>query len=389
MTKDYIEKTFIEALEVLALEPSKTKKFLNDKRISFVEKKILKASLELRDGKSENVIKILENLDCESDIVDSQRCYFLASAHNNLSSYPEAIKYFERSLALGEQYDIHFRDFSIIYGLIICYMNLKDSKQIAIYCNRLFQIGAKGSKQKIDLLFASYYSEITRHNLSEAQHILVTIEQKWDELSDHQRILLLFEEFDLAIKSTQYDNASLILEKFKSVKKFYNKASFKFMRALLDNLIDDKEIYLYDKDFQNQPIFHLEMKVICALREGRNDDAQAHWLELSLDNPKLYAPDFKYNGDICLFSLCLEKNLQRESTAPLTLPEGMSKEDKLIHILRNRGTLVSKSEVFRLIYDREAESKDDLHKLTALVSHIRKKNKLNIKTQKGCYYLAS
>ena len=49
--------------------------------------------------------------------------------------------------------------------------------------------------------------------------------------------------------------------------------------------------------------------VLKALQEGNKTEAQSFWDKLHSETPEAFGPNFKYNAEVCVFSLCLEKQL--------------------------------------------------------------------------------
>lgn len=390
MKSSFSEKTFIEALKAIVTHPEKAKKYLADKRITQLEKEIIKASLSLRDGKYQDVISSLEALSSSSQVVESQRFYFLASSYNNLSHFHKAIEYFNHSLELGHHFDIHFRDFSIIYSLIICHLNIKKYDKVYELFEKLQLLGAREDKEKIDLEFARFFTLFVRDENQKAEQLLAQLGGQWQSMSEHQKMLFLIMRFDLFVRMKKFSEANDLLGEFKKLKKFYSKGNFKFMKGLLNHLIDGQEIYLYERDFEGQSDLLKQVKIINCLRSGNLDEAFVFWKCLQQSAPDIYGDYFTYLGDTCLFSLCIEKNLvASEVSHPESLELSGSKEENLVEILKKRKGPVPKEEIFFMVYGHHPSSKEDLHKLAALIYLIRRKMKLEIKSQKGCYYLAS
>jgi len=383
-----VEKTFVRALGELVAKPQLLKSFLKDHRITQTEKIILRASLDIRSGKHREVVSTLKDLPTTSEVVESQRLFYLGSAYNNLCDYPRAIDCFKKSLELGRKYCIHFRNFSIVYYLTICYLNLKDSEQVKTWTEKLSSIGARNSKEAIDLLFAQYYSVLLEGDLNLAKIKLNALAKELKSMSEHQKLLFHIERFDLAIKHSEYSEAQTVLEDLKRIKKFYNPTTYKFMKSLLDHLTDDKEIYLYDRDFSGQPGLYAQMKVLVLLRDGNAQEAATFWRMLSQTAPSVYLENFNYQGDRCLFSLCLEKNLKQERVE-LSVDHSKTKEENLLLLLQSAKGPVPKERIFELIYGQPLASKDDLHRLATLVYQVRSRTRQNIKTQKGCYLLVA
>ncbi len=79
-----VEKTVIRALGELVTAPHKIKAYREDKRITQNERMILSASADIRNGRYREVINYLESLKTNSEVIESQRLFFLGCAYNNL-----------------------------------------------------------------------------------------------------------------------------------------------------------------------------------------------------------------------------------------------------------------------------------------------------------------
>src|SRR5690606_28766605 len=97
------EKTFHRALLEFNNHPEKMKRYLNDKRMTILEKNIINAYLLIRKNKNKDVIQIFTKKNDEgSAFVESQKHYVLGSAYNNLCQFTQAQIHFKNAIKLLE-----------------------------------------------------------------------------------------------------------------------------------------------------------------------------------------------------------------------------------------------------------------------------------------------
>src|SRR5690606_26286845 len=140
---------------------------------------------------------------------------------------------------------------------------------------------------------------------------------------------------------------------------------YQYSLKLLEYLTKGKRIYLYDRDFVAGDDLYIMIKTISFLDEGKLSLAEECWKKLSLLSPDTYLENFEYKGDKCLFSLCLDKCLQKTNPNEIVLNENYSAQEKaFVEFFRKYNFLPQlKEELFEGIYGRMYNDKKDLASL--------------------------
>lgn len=384
-------KTFIHALNSYHVDLEVMKRYLKDHRLTQGEKTIIKCWLMLRDSQFKEVVEILQNLKHLDDVVvESQKELLLGIALNNKCEAQKAVPHLQKSLKLISGLGLRRQEFVAYNNLFITYRNLKDQKGMKASLDEFLKISCELESEVIGQLICRFNYLCFIGNHADAMVMMEEIEEMRPLMTERQNIAFLVDRFDLAMKVEDFTEAGSLLEMMKKYRKFNYSANFKFMRGLLDHLVSSKPVYLYDQQFADYPLLFNQMKVIKSLEEQDLDRAHEAWKWLSQFSSTVYANDFTYKGDQCLFSLCLQKHLNENSTdeSDVTqLPE--QKEDAVLLILQKSNSPVKKEQLYAKIWGELPVDKDDFQKLEKIISRLRKKHGIEIKTQKGCYLLVS
>lgn len=391
-----VVKTFIEALGCVNLNPQRLKIYLKDKRLTRSEKTILQCWLWLRDNKFDEVKSSLENLDTKNNtIIQSQRDFLLGTTYNNQGESHRAICLLQNAIHLLNEFSLRHQQFVARINLFTAFYNFKDLKGMQSTLNELKKFQPSNESEQINLLscWYSYYSFQKQFEKAEASLEELSILKKF--MSDHQKVNFYLDQFDYFLNVEEYQKAESVLDDLKICRKYYTKANYKFMKSLLDHLLYHKPIYAYDREFHQGTQLYYQLKVIKAFEENCLEDASKNWKKLMLLNPSIYGSDFSYNGNKCLFSLCLkqyqEKNifkndlLSSSSAHSIVLPE--IKEEALIILLKESVNPLKRDELYEKLWGKPVHEKKDLKRLTQMVSMLRKTKKLKISVRKGCYVL--
>lgn len=383
-------KTFIEALNCFHSDPLKMRGYLNDYRLSSAEKTILRCWLWLRDSQFNQILDALGNMTAEAHpIIQVQKNILLGTTYNNKGECEKAIPLLKNAIKSLEDFPLHRQKLVSRTNLFIAYFNLKDNSGMEYVLALLNDFNALNESEQINIEICrlNYYSFVGEYKI--AKNIISNLMTLQAFMNEYQRITFCIQQFDFAIKTDQYDVARLSLEEMKKYRKFQLSANFKFMKSLLDHLLEDATVYLYDQDFAEIPLLYFQMKVIKSLEEQNEVVAMNYWERLTELSPHIFKKDFQYAGDKCLFSMCLNKHLGQKDVAKeiscTELPK--VKEDALVTLLSQSQAPLKREALFTLLWGKEVENKSDLKKLTSMVSYIRKKRKIDIKMKKGCYFL--
>lgn len=381
-------KTFIEALNLYNQDYKKFTKFLSDKRLSQAEKTIIEGWMDLREVKLDHIINKLNPLITNDVIVESQKQLLLGIAHNNSGAPQSAVPHLLRSLELLKDYTLDRQVFLANNTLFIAYHNLKDHTGMARILEDLEEIEKPTRPQEIEILRRkfSYFSFIGK--LDKAKLMLKKVDQFSSDFSDSQKINILIDKFDFAIKTDNFKMCDDLLKQMKNHRNFHLSANFKFMRKLLDLIVHGSSLYLYPKDFNDIPLLCAQVKVLLAMEEGNYENARREWLQMTKLSPTIFDKDFIYHGDKCLFSVAVNKLQPKKEVLDFKRPKESNNENHFLNILlKSEGTPISKEELFFELWGRPIESKEDLNKLVCTVYRLKTKHKLKIQSRKGCYIL--
>lgn len=386
-------KTLLEAMEIAETSSFEAKKYLQDNRLSNPEKKIISYIILLRSNDFSFIQELKDNSSFDSIcFLKGLKHFLLGTVYTYLGNTKEAEEQLTISLPyLHECQSERFVKrmiFKLHENLFYTYVNQKRPKEMELVFKKTELLEKVGTAElSFKIMRLCFYSMTERY--SEAEDLLEEVRKVKDQLNDIQLISYLMEEFDLYVKLELFGKAENTLEEMKKHRTFRLTTTSNYSSKLLKYLTKNEKIYAYDRDFAGSRNLFLMMKVICALDEGNKTEASVYWNELSELSPTTYQKDFVFNGDKCLFSLCLDKCLNSNKKVEVQLTGKYTKQEQaFIDIFMERGSdPLKKEDLFKMVYGKEFESKDDLVALAMLVFRINKKKELLFKSKKGTFYL--
>lgn len=385
-------KTFDRFLKEMNQTPGKLNQWLEDKRLTQLEKKIILGYSLIRNNQNTRVLEELENIpESDIDFVNAHKNLLLGIACNNLTRFPEAKNYLEHSTKAMHELELHYYWFVSCFNQFMLYSNLRDYKLMKKSLETLRKIPLDSRMLEIRLLRCEFiYAHEVDQN-KEAQEYLNKISKIKDEMVESDLIAHLVTEFMFYVKLEELDKARATLVSMKSYRKFHLSENYNFMKKLLDHLTDNSPIYAYDQDFQDIPMLYHQLKVIQSLEAQELSEAQLHWDKLHALMPEVYLDNFEYKDTQCLFSLCLNKHkkVEKKPTATFTGSDEQFKLDKLIHLLQSSEAPLSKGHLYEILWGEPPEDKVALQRLTRLVYKARQSKNLDIQTRKGTYFLVT
>ncbi len=382
-------KTFLHALTLLGRKPEKAKVFLNDKRLTVQEKAILKSMLLLRDNKFEEVLELISNISASDPFVESQRLQTLGGAYNNKGDPKKAIYFYNKSLDHDDAHGIPVMDFHTYYCLFILHLNFQDIKKMRSCFSKMKQFNIRSAFGDLCILTCQFHIQMSEQKYNEASDSLEELETLLPKMAEFQKMNFYIDKFDLGLRLEDYDMSRQCLEDMKQIRKFRLSANFKYMKSLLENFVQEAPMYVYEQDFIDHPILHHQLMVIKHLEEDNTEEAQKYWQKLETMNPEIYKEKFSYQGQLCIFGLCLDRYLRNKKSLILPHSDSISKEDLLFMALETSNKPLSKEKIFQIVYGDLPESKFDLQKLKSLICLVKKKKNIRIQYKKGCYVIAS
>lgn len=389
MNREIRVKTFILALNTFHSNVKLSKKFLNDKRLTQAEKKILECWFLLRDSAFQEILDILPAIKTSYDpLVTAQKNLIWGLTLNNKSEYHKAIPLIKEALEVIVEYPLKGVEFTAYYNLFIAYLNYKDKKGMKVCLDNMKTIPHKNARQVTAFLLSLFKYHSFCERIAMANEVLEELEIMKKEMSEPIIISYLITKYSFYSRCEKFDLCEEVLAEMKKYRKFHFSANFSYMRMMLDHLVHGKALYVYERDFIDHPFLYLQLKVIQKLEENDRGEALLFWQKLRNLAPHTYFPDFKYEGDKNIFSLNLGKyssRFQPEKALPSQLPT--NKEEALLFLLQNADLPIRKDELYSALWKTEALDKSDYSKLKMLIARVRQKHDLQIDFKKGCYTL--
>ena len=216
--------------------------------------------------------------------------------------------------------------------------------------------------------------------------MLQIIEKNESEMTDPMFVTHLIAKFNFYIGLEKIEECKMVLGELKKLKKFAFGANYRFMNTLLKHLSSNTPIYAYEKDFSEYPILLHQIMVIRYLEENNLELAQFYWAKLKENYPQLFGDDFKYNGNKCLFSLCLSKQSKQEMDFNLVKNiDEKNKEKSILNILKDAPQPIPKKQLYRMLWGGDVVDKTEISKMQRMISRLRSRGH-NIVFRKGCYF---
>lgn len=383
-------KTFLASMELISSDPKKAKSFLKDKRITQEEKAILQGYLYVRKNQFTKVITLFKGHAAPaSSVAKGLKEILLGLSHHNLSHFREAIPFYESAVQKLNREHYSYFWLIAVTNLFMVHLNLQNEDGMREALEVLLGYDTEHLHEKVKIVrcFFNYHS--FKGDYPKADEALHDLDRLRDKLSQSDQINLLIDHFVLEIKRDQFDRCYGFLEQMKSFRDFNISANFNYMKKLLDHAVHGSPIYFQEDVFKEHPVLFLQIKCIRAMEEHRLAEAQTYWNQLREVFPSLYQKDFQFRGQKSLFSLCVEKHRHGiVQDAPVTsVGLAVSVKDKIISILAQHSSPVHKETLYQLVFEKEAETKGDLQRLSKNIYKLNQSKEVQIDYKKGCYFL--
>jgi tetratricopeptide (TPR) repeat protein len=385
-------KTFILAIETFHGSPRNFNKFLDDKRLSYSEKSLLKALLNIKANEYKSVIDEINRLTVfHSDLVLGFSEIVLGIAHNNLGDFKQAMQCFKTAIPLIDTEENKACSFMLYYNYFVTCSNISDLQGmktcVSFFNSHRLQIKRQEIAKNICLFF--YYSFTQQYK--ECVNLIKNIEANRKAISDATWNTYLINKFNFYIQREDYLSCRKVLSELKQIRIFKCIENYKFMLLMLNHIEKNDPIYAYSQDFKDVPILLNQIMLIKSLESGEIELAQQYWYNLREINPRQYDKLFEYSGPKCLFSLALEKH-QKSMHSPklpeLNILNITNKVDQLFQILQIAKQPIYVGELFENIYQQEfKQEKENARKIQVLISKVKQKHSVEITFQRNHYQL--
>ena len=383
------EKIFYKFLVDFSKAPERMKQAFEDNRLTKTEKLIIDGYLKIRNNQNHEVIETMKGTGPSSlKFVESQRLLLLGSASNNLSQFEDAKNYLHASIEILKELEASYFFFFAHFTLFWIYANLNETLKMKAALDVMESVHLENEHQQMRLMRCQFCYHQVANNNDQAQIVMEKIERRAQELSESDIISFYIDKFTFFIQIENFNQAGQILGEMKKHRKFNLNENYNYMKKLLDHIVKDLPIYAYEDEFENTPVLLHQIKVIQGLEEKKLEVAKHHWDLLQATSPKVYSENFQYAGPKCLFSICLNKNLQKIiDKSSIKISSGTNKLDSLISLLQGHKAPLPAGLIYEMIWGTPPTEKEDLKKISRLISRAKKEKNLNIVFRKGSYEL--
>lgn len=383
------QKTFYRALIEASISPETSKKYLNDKRLTSAEKKIFESYFLIRNNKNTEAYEALSTLSCiDFPFVEAQKQSLLGLSLLNQSYFLQAETFIKKAIPVFHDIGAHYFEFMACFNLCMVYLGLNQTEKMLETIKIMEGIHQEHDIQHLRLLRTkfNYFAEI--NDVENASMILSQLAPLKKQMPESDIISHLVCEFMFYVNLEHFEQCQNVLTEMKSYRKFHLTENYNFMKLMLNHLTHNSPIYLSGDEFSSVPILYHQLKVIHAFEDNDQELAMKHWLELSSILPDIYQENFYYNGIKCLFSLCLNKHLKPRSI-PLKLEKDPEHSyfDSLWNLLASSPAPLSKGYIYEYIWGEPPVEKEDLKKLSRLISRIRAEKGVEVCSRKGTYFI--
>lgn len=383
------EKIFYKFLIEFSKAPERIKLARDDNRLTLTEKLILDGYLKIRNNQNNAVLEMMKGTGPSPlTFVESQRLLLLGSASNNLSKFEEAEKYLHGSIEILKNIHAPYFCFFAQFTLFWIYANLNQVSKMEQVLKAMELIPIESDHQQMRLWRCQFCYHQMADNFDVVQIVMAKIEGSINELSESDIISYYVDKFSFCIQIDNFNEAYQVLAAMKKYRKFNLNENYNYMKKLLDHFVKDVPIYAYEDEFAKIPILLFQIKVIQALEEKKLEVANHYWAQLNSLSAGTYQDDFNYVGSKCLFSICLNKNIQKiVDPSSIKLNQDSTKFASLVKLFQENKAPLPAALIYELLWGAPPRDKEDLKKISRLVSRVKKERQMNITYRKGTYEL--
>ncbi len=366
----------------------KARDYLLDHRLTHNERLIIQAYLLFRDGKYESLISEIENIEIFEPEVLAQKNLLLGLAFTNLTQYNYAQEFYTKakeqfkSLKLSYYYTLTL--INQFYMALIRF----DKDQIDKIGQEILDVDIKTYERPERILRCLYHYYRINKDKKKSMRIHHLLEKRYESFSEPDKLNFLHDDFQKALLEKNYPQCHEVLNKLKTLKKYYSPENFKFMSKILASIEFKAPIYYQKEDFKRMPFLEEQIECLRSIEEGNIRKAQNHWHNLSIKMQNVFLKDFHFNGDDCLFKIALQRLLKNIPSEDKSFNlENLSVKDKIFTILSGYQTAVPQDLLFELVWGRPPKDKNDYQMISKALYKLKMEKNLTIEFHKKCYLL--
>jgi tetratricopeptide (TPR) repeat protein len=381
-------KVLIEALKLVSSDPIKLKNYFDDHRLSFNEKKILEAYLHFRNANYPEVLALIESIEVPDQEIMAQKNLLMGLTLTNMSQFESALIFYQKAEHFFKTHDLNYYYMLTLINEFNVYLNCFDLPGLFRVGEELLKLNLKECERPERILRCLYHFHRLNQNKDLAYKIKQTLYSLYPEMPEADQIMYQLDRFHEAIRAFDFEEARAVISTIKLFKKYYSAENFKFMQRVLDFVEFDKPLYFQREDFEAVPFLFHQISCLRFLEEGKRVEALGEWEQLSILFPRLYQEQFSYAGETTLFSLALHKLKERTAQKEIKVDvKGLNKKQVILKILENSVSPINQEELFKLVWGRPVEDKNDLLLLSKTIYKLKQEFQVEVLTKKKCYSL--
>lgn len=380
-------------IETLGLLKSDKRKFLyrlQNHPLSIAEGRLLRGYLEFHRNSKTGALKELRTHPFSDPFHEGVRLYLVGLVYNQHSHFRYAVENLERSILLFQEMDHRGFMLSPLYLLILAQGNRRDLGRMGLLMEELEKIPIRSAHDRLKVLHCRTLHTMllgqTGTCLQLIQEALRFPLHERKSFEPHLRII----QIAALVKEENYAECLAVLDAYKkAAETAIVRANYAYIKVLLLHLHEHAPLYIYTSKFKDFPELHWQLETIKRLSIGDLEGARKFWNGLRKHNPALYAPEFRYQGDVSLFSRALNRyqdHVRAEEWSPAEVDEISSKQERLHFLLTRSSAPLPADRLVGLIWGEEANEKT-LARLRKLISNYSKDRQVRVISSHNSYRL--
>ncbi len=366
---------FKETFKLLNVEPRKFEYRLKSHPFDRNQKKLLEAFYFFKKNNKQLTLQRLTGPPLDHPFLEATRLYLLGLAQNHYGVFKFSVEHLTQSVKTYEF--INEKEF-VVYALttlVLAHGNMKNLLEMEKAVDHMNSYTPGGDFSRLLMVQAEVQYLVQAGQLIKAEHILNRTFKKAGPSLDAFRPSFLIIQFSILLKKSRFKNCFDVLEQYKETKGFVVKTNYTYMKSLLDHLVDEKALYVYEADFKDYPELFHQLEVIKALSRGDIDRAWHFWGLLAKHNPMVYQDQFNYVAEYSLFSMAIHKYAVHAKSLKLDrsqLAHCKGPLEKIQFIFSETDSPISKANIIELIWNEELTEKS-MNRLRKLVFEYNQK----------------
>jgi hypothetical protein len=267
--------------------------FLDSRKLTDVEKNLIRARVLIKDGDSKGALQLLESLprtlgsflEAEKEILRSSAFFF--SGH-----YEKAASANLRAADSYRAVDDLEGLFLATYNLSVDFQQLGCDELSTYYLNRCEEFArSAGQKALLNRALACHYARLTQYDV--AVSWLKHAFEMQEELSFNDRMALSIVAAEIYFEAGEQNRSfELLKELHEDRTRSRERARIEFSYLVLSSFLKRTSLPAMPKSIEVSDNYSLKWKILCAIQSGELERAQELWSALCILEPLSFGNDF-------------------------------------------------------------------------------------------------